>query len=102
MSQPHPIGGPDRPGGAVRLDVLELPTDRVPVAIQRLTRALGLRFRPSISGGGARDANLGNQIVRLRPSRGGIGVPAIHLASPAATARSIEALGCRWVLRPSR
>ena len=101
-TQIHPVGGPDGAMGRVRLDVLELPTGSVPATIQRLTRALGLRFRPSLAGGGARDANVGSQTVRLRPSRGEPGAPSIHLASPAAIDRSVEALGCRWVLRPSR
>jgi len=101
-TQIHPIGGPDGLMGQVRLDVLELPTGSVPATIQRLTRALGLRFRPSLSGGGARDANIGSQTLRLRPSRGEPAAPSIHLASPAAIDRSVEALGCRWVLRPSR
>ncbi len=102
QAQRHPIGGPDGPTAPVHLDVLELPTESIPAAIQRLTRALGLRFRPSLSGGGARDANVGSQTLRLRPSRGEPAVPAIHLASAAATDRSVAALGCRWVLRPSR
>jgi Glyoxalase-like domain len=101
MAQTHPIGGSDAPAAPVRLDFLELPTESVPATILRLTRALALRFRPSLAGGGARDANLGAQTVRLRPSRGRA-VPAIHLASPAAVDRSVEAVGCRWVLRPSR
>jgi len=102
-TQIHPIGGPDGTMGRVRLDALELPTGSVPATIQRLTRALGLRFRPSLAGGGARDANIGSQTVRLRPSRGEPAAPpSIHLASPAAIDRSVEALGCRWVLRPSR
>ncbi|HEV2006379.1 MAG TPA: VOC family protein [Candidatus Limnocylindrales bacterium] len=101
-AQLHPIGGPDGAIGPVRLDVLELPTESVPATIQRLTRALGLRFRPSLSGGGARDANIGTQTVRLRPSRGKSAVPSIHLASPAAIDRAVEVFGCRWVLRPSR
>jgi hypothetical protein len=100
--QVHPLGGPDGAMGPVRLDVLELATGAVPATIQRLTRALGLRFRPSLSGGGARDANIGSHTVRLRPSRGEPNAPAIHLASPAAIDRTVEALGCRWVLRPSR
>lgn len=98
----HPIGGPTGAIGPVRLDVLELPTESIPATIQRMTRALGLRFRPSLSGGGARDANTGSQTVRLRPSRGQVAGPSIHLASPAAADRTVEAFGCRWVLRPSR
>jgi hypothetical protein len=101
-TQIHPVGGPDGAMGPVRLDVLELPTGSVPATIQRLARALGLRFRPSLSGGGARDANIGSQTLRLRPSRGASTGPVIHLASPAAIDRSVEAFGCRWVLRPSR
>jgi hypothetical protein len=101
-AQSHPIGGPNGPMGPVRLDVIELPTGSVPATIQGLTRALGLRFRPSLSGGGARDANFGSQTVRLRSSRGRPAAASIHLASPAAIDRSVEALGCRWVLRPSR
>jgi hypothetical protein len=101
-AQMHPIGGPDGAMGRVRLVVLELPSGGLPATIQRLTRALGLRFRPSLAGGGTRDANLGTQTVRLRPSRGGAEPPAIHLASPAAIDGSVDALGCRWVLRPSR
>jgi hypothetical protein len=107
----HPLGGP------VRLDVLELPTGNVPAAIQRLARTLGLRFRPSLAGRGARDANLGQQIVRLAPARSAAGaaalVPAetisvvpdtpatIRLASPAGDDRLVTALGCRWSIRPS-
>jgi len=101
-TQIHPIGGPDGAMGPVRLDVLELPTASVPATIQGLTRALGLRFRPSLSGGGARDANIGSQTLRLRPSRGEPAAPSIHLASRAAIDRAVAAFGCRWVLRPSR
>jgi hypothetical protein len=100
--QRHPIGGRGGPIGPVRLDVLELPAESIPATIQHLTRGIGLRFRPSLSGGGARDANIGSQTLRLRPSRGGTAAPSIHLASPAAIDRTVEAFGCRWVLRPSR
>ncbi|HKB29089.1 MAG TPA: VOC family protein, partial [Candidatus Limnocylindrales bacterium] len=53
--QHHPIGGP------VRLEVLELLVDDMSGMIQRLTRSAGLRFRPSLAGGGARDAAIGGQ-----------------------------------------
>jgi hypothetical protein len=114
----HPLGGP------VRLDVLELPTGNVPATIQRLARTLGLRFRPSLAGRGARDANLGQQIVRLAPARSAnaaaamappatiasptetppvvpAAAPTIRLASPAGDDRVVTAIGCRWVLRRS-
>jgi Glyoxalase-like domain len=92
----HPIGGP------VRLEVLELPIPDLPTAIQAFARAAELRFRPSLVGGGARDTNLGRQIVRLRPTRGTLMTPGIGLASPVGDDRSVEALGCRWTVRPSR
>lgn len=91
---PHPIGGP------ARLDVVELPTLDVPRAILAYLRTFGLRFRPSLAGGGARDANIGRQIVRLRPAAAGL-TPVIRLAAPGGGGRAVEALGCRWTIRPS-
>jgi hypothetical protein len=93
--QEHPIGGP------VRLAVLELPVDDVNGTIQRYLRTAGLRFRPSLSGGGSRDADVGRQIVRLRSRRGGSGSAVIHLVARVAEQRTAELLGCRWVLRPT-
>lgn len=93
--QDHPIGGP------VRLEVLELPVSDVPAAVHVFGRAADLRFRPSLSGGSARDANLGRQVVRLRSARGGTGRPVVGLASPAGDGRSVDALGCRWTVRQS-
>ena len=61
----HPVGGP------VRLEALELPVDDLNVTIQRFARSAGLQFRPSLAGGGARDAVAGGQTVRLRPRRAG-------------------------------
>jgi hypothetical protein len=99
--QAHPIGGPSGGLGHVRLEVLELPTDAIPAAIGRLTRTLGLRFRPSLAGGGARDANIGRQIVRLRPTHGQGLLPSIVLASPSDDDRVVELFGCRWSIRKS-
>jgi hypothetical protein len=92
--EPHPVGGP------VRLDVVELPTPDVPKAILGYLRTFGLRFRPSLAGGGARDANIGRQIVRLRPASAGA-IPVIRLAAPGGDGRAVEALGCRWTIRPA-
>lgn len=92
---PHPIGGP------VSLEVLELPVDDVPGWIQRFTRTAGVRFRPSLAGGGSRDADVGPQIVRLRPRRGGSGSAVIRLTAPVADERARDLLGCRWVVRPA-
>lgn len=92
---PHPIGGP------VRLEALELLVDDVPRTIQRFARTAGLRFRPSLAGGGSRDADVGRQIVRLRPRRGGSGSAVVRLTAPVADERAPELLGCRWVVRPA-
>ena len=93
-TQAHLVGGP------VRLAALELPVDDVNGTIQRFLRTAGLRFRPSLAGGGSRDANIGTQIVRLRPRRGGSGAVVIHLGAPVARERTADLLGCRWVVRP--
>ncbi|MGC8634428.1 MAG: VOC family protein [Candidatus Limnocylindrales bacterium] len=90
----HPLGGP------VRLAVLELPVDDVHRTGLRFTRALGLRFRPSLAGSGSRDADVGGQIVRLRPRRGGATSSVVHLAAPVPALRDAQLLGCRWILRP--
>lgn len=91
----HPIGGP------VRLEVLELAVADVTTAARTLARAAGLRFRPSPVDGAARDADLGHQVVRLRPAHGTAVAPRIGLASPASDGRSADALGCRWIVRHS-
>jgi len=85
--------------GAAR--VLELPFPDVPAAVNMLGRAADLRFRPSLTGGSARDANLGRQVVRLRAAHGAPGRPVISLASPAGDDRSVDLLGCRWSVRRS-
>ncbi len=94
-AQRHPIGGP------VRIEALELPVDDVKEMIQRLLRTTGLRFRPSLSGGGSRDADIGGQIVRVRPRRGGSGSAIIRLRAPIPEPRTTELLSCQWVVRPS-
>jgi hypothetical protein len=93
-AQRHPIGGP------VRIEALELPVDNVNRTILRLLRTTGLRFRPSLSGGGSRDADIGGQTVRLRPRRGGSGSAVIRLTAPIPEQRTAELLGCGWVVRP--
>jgi len=94
-AQRHPIGGP------VRLEALELPVDAISGTILRLLRSTGLRFRPSLSGGGSRDANVGGQIVRIRPRRGESGSAVVRLTAPIPEPRTAELLGCRWVVRPA-
>jgi hypothetical protein len=94
-TQEHAIGGP------VRLEVLELPVEDVNGTIQRFRRTTGLRFRPSLAGGGARDSNVGGQLVRLGPRRGASGAAVVRLTGPVADERDVELFGCRWVVRPS-
>jgi hypothetical protein len=92
--QRHPIGGP------VRLETLELPVDDVNATIQRFARTAGLRFRPSLAGGGSRDTVVGAQTARLRARRTGSEVATIHLVvNGASEARTVDLLGCRWVVR---
>jgi hypothetical protein len=94
-AQRHPIGG------AVRLEALELPVDDINGTIQRFNRTTGLRFRPSLSGSGSRDADIAGQTVRLRPRRGGSESAVIRLSAPVAEPWTAELLGCRWIVRPT-
>jgi hypothetical protein len=89
-----------RSAGAARLTTLEIAVDDVSTTIGRYLRTTGLRFRPSLAGGGARDATVGAQTVRLRPSRGGPPTATVHLAIPGSSASDAELLGCRWIVRP--
>jgi hypothetical protein len=92
----HAVGGP------IRLEVLELVVGDVGRAVQQLMRTVGLRFRPSLAGRGARDTTIGPHVLRLRPARPGeAGQTAIvHLAGPGLPARTASVLGLDWVLRP--
>jgi hypothetical protein len=96
-AQLHSIGGP------VRLETLELPVDDVNTAMRRFARTVGLRFRPSLAGGGSRDATVVAQTIRLRPRRGGStneATAAVHLAVAAPVEpRTADLLGCRWIVR---
>ncbi len=64
-------------------------------------------FRPSLAGGGARDAPVGGQTLRLRPAAGEKPrtewpIATIHLASAVARrspATSVDIVGCRFVVR---
>jgi hypothetical protein len=89
----HPIGT------TARLMRLELPSANVTRAVQRLHRNLGIAFRPSLAGGGARDASVGRQILRLIPSRGAR-KPVIGIRA-GSSSMTVELLGCVWVLEPN-
>ncbi len=88
----------------VRLTVLELVVDDVNRALQANLRAVGLRARPSLAGGGARDADVGRQVVRWR-RRAGPDAPraTVHLAADRPDqGGSIDdvILGVRWRMGP--
>ena len=99
--EPHPIGGP------VRLTILELPVTDMPGSIGSLMRTVRIGpFRPSLAGGGARDALVGGQTLRLRP-RPTAGandwpVAVIHLAANAPIEpQTVDVGGCRYIVRPA-
>jgi len=99
--EPHPIGGP------VRLTTLELPVTDMPGSIASLMRTVRIGpFRPSLAGGGTRDALVGGQTLRLRP-RPAAGahdwpVAVIHLTVDGPVdPRTVEVGGCRYILRPA-
>jgi hypothetical protein len=81
--------------------LLELPVSNVLAGTRALSRAADLRFRPSLTGGSARDASLDRHVVRLSPTHGFPVAPGIGLASPAGDGRTVDALGCRWTVRHS-
>jgi Glyoxalase-like domain len=84
-----------------RLTVLEIAVDDVVAATGQGLRTLDLRFRPSLAGGGARDASIGAQTVRYRarryPARPGA---TVHLVAidPKVRPGSFDLLGCRWAV----
>jgi hypothetical protein len=104
-------------GAAVRLETLELAITDAPGTIAGLMRTVRIGpFRPSLAGGGTRDAVVGGQTLRLRPHRATMSmgtVPAsaaavtrawpvatVHLrAESPAEPRNVTLLGCRFVLR---
>ena len=90
----HPLGTP------ARLLRVELPVADVRRTTQVLLRDLGLQFRPSLAGGGARDASIGRTVLRLLPAAAAPrGVPVVGLAA-GSDERAIELLGVRWELTP--
>lgn len=102
----HPLGA------TVRLTTLEVPISDAPGTIASLMRTVRIGpFRPSLAGGGRRDATVGGQTLRLRPGRSQSGVPergsgwpvaTIHLAAVGAAGavepRHVDLLGCKFTL----
>ena len=100
-SEVHPIGG------AVRVSTLELPMSDMPGTIAGLMRTVRIGpFRPSLAGGGMRDAVVGRQTIRLRPDRNMTAlptraVPTIHLTVDGPIEPlAVQVGGCRFVVRP--
>ena len=86
-----------RAAGPARLTVLELLVDDVNRTSQAFLRSVGLRFRPSLAGGGARDADIGPQTLRLRPRRDPATTTAtVHLAVTGGEPVDDVLLGLRW------
>ena len=103
-AQVHPLGA------TVRLTTLELPIADAPSTIAALMRTVRIGpFRPSLAGGGTRDATVGTQTLRLRPDRTPSGAPDRAVGWPVATvhlvaagtveARDVDLLGCRFLVR---
>ena len=84
-----------------RLTAIEIGVDDVARTTHRFLATLDLRFRPSLHGGGARDADVGPQIARIRPRRRGPGPDVtVRLTIPGREPREVDLLGCRWVIAP--
>ena len=90
----HPLGTP------VRLRSVALGATAVTGMVGRVGRELALLFRPALAGGGARDAALGRQTLRVAPARPQEPRLTIDLEG-GSTARDLDLLGCRWRLTPS-
>ncbi len=92
-SEIHPVGTP------ARLLRVGLPVSDAGRSSLRLLRELGLQFRPSLAGAGARDATLGRQTLRLVPP--GAGVLPLLVIRAGASRREVELLGVSWQLLPA-
>ncbi len=94
----------DRAARAVdpaRLRAIEIGVDDVAATTRRFGRTLGLRFRPSLRGGGARDSEVGHQMVSVRQRPGGATPPTtIRLTIPGPARVQADLLGCRWIVGP--
>jgi hypothetical protein len=93
VAEVHPMGTP------ARLLRIEVPVSNTARATQRLHRDLGLAFRPSLAGTGARDTSIGSQLLRLVPSLPGA-VPRIVIRGGLMPSEA-ALLGCRWVTEPA-
>jgi hypothetical protein len=90
----HPLGTP------VRLRVVTVGVPSVTGTVGRLGREFAILFRPALVGGGARDASLGRQTLRIAPARPGEPILTIDLQG-GHESRELDLLGCRWRLSPA-
>lgn len=85
----HPLGTP-----ATLLRV-ELAVSQLRPVTQQLLGELGLLFRPSLGGGGARDTSIGSHVLRVARRS----LPPARVVIVAGSApRNVDLLGCRWQL----
>jgi len=89
----HPVGTP------VRLGVVTLGVASVTGTVGRLGREFAMLFRPALVGGGARDASVGRQTLRIAPARPGEPQMTIDLLG-GRVFRELDLLGCRWRFSP--
>lgn len=90
----HPLGT------SVSLRSVSLAVPSVPTAVGRLGREFALLFRPSLIGGGARDATIGAQTLRIVRARPDQPLMTIDLRG-GREARELDLLGCRWRFAPT-
>jgi hypothetical protein len=90
----HPLGT------RAVLERVEFSVDQVARALPRLHRHLGLTFRPSLAGGGARDATIGAQTLRIR--RLISSSPPTIVIRGGSEPREAVLFGCNFVIEPSR
>ncbi len=90
----HPLGTP------VRLRVVTLGVASVTGTVGRLGSEFALLFRPALVGGGARDASLGRQTLRVAPARPGEPIMTVDLQG-GHESRELDLLGCRWRFSPA-
>jgi catechol 2,3-dioxygenase-like lactoylglutathione lyase family enzyme len=90
----HPLGGP------VRLARVELPVTDMRRSTMRVHRDLGVAFRPSLAGGGARDGTVGGQTLRLVRAAAGR-LPTVVMRGGPQT-READLAGCRFTIEAVR
>jgi hypothetical protein len=89
----HPLGGP------VRLERVEVPVASTQRATMRVHRDVGVAFRPSLAGAGARDGAVGRQTLRMLPAAQKDPPRVVVRGGP--LGREVDLLGLRWLVEPA-